>query len=88
MDERKKREGIEREKRRRSKNALKPGNINKQRRATIATLPEASEDPAEPSRPEQVGDGESNTENRGRLRRFSRVFSSKKERRTSDATGI
>lgn len=88
MDERKKREKVEREKRRKSKDALKPNDPKNQRRATIATLPEASEDPAESSNLDRVGSGESNTENRGRLRRFSRVFAGKKESRTSDGTAI
>lgn len=61
------------------------------RRATIAVPQESAERSANATNSEQVGGGERNTptvegaENGGRLRRFSRVLSGRKERRKTDA---
>lgn len=95
MNDRKKRLAVGKEKRRSSKhtqNADVTAATNR-RRATIAAIQEATEDPAQASNSEEAGDRENSmptiecAENsQSRLRRFSRVLSGRKERRTSSAT--
>lgn len=89
MDDCKKRLGVGEKKKTRSKGAKKTHPVGSERRATMAVVPEASEESAETSTPVQIEGAEDNTQmadqpqTQGRLRRLSRVFSSGKERRSS-----